>query len=356
MSSPPGRRGNGLPAAEWGALVDLDPRLSQTMLERLAAAEVAAYVEPASGVDPTLRAAVLPERPLDRLYVDPARAETARSVVSAEVADLDGPDGTHGLVRPVPRGAAGRVLTPPLLPAQPTRPSSPRRPSGPRADGPGDPGSGARRSAAQDDEAFAAIVARWDDSGPSGAVPRWPVTEDLDEPSGRGASSSSRALPPPAGPGQASGDAPAPGATDDLPTDAAGGQLRRRRSDPPDTPTNTPADTPPATPPGTPADATAAPPRDPLPGLPAWVEPAALDDDGHYEPPPPPPVPRLRARTVLAVLSVVLGVLVLLVPGRLGLVTDGSSTLIGLLLLGGGAGALVSWVRDSSGPDDGAVV
>ncbi|MGZ6791966.1 MAG: hypothetical protein ACXVFV_03355, partial [Mycobacteriales bacterium] len=86
--APDGRRDNGLPAAEWGALVDVDPRLSEALLDSLAAEGVPAYVEPARDLDASTRAAVLPKRPLDRLWVDPAQADVARAVVTGEVADL----------------------------------------------------------------------------------------------------------------------------------------------------------------------------------------------------------------------------------------------------------------------------
>ena len=58
------RRGNGLQAADWGALVDLDPRLSEALLTRLAEAGVAAYVEPALDADHFTRASAHPDRPL----------------------------------------------------------------------------------------------------------------------------------------------------------------------------------------------------------------------------------------------------------------------------------------------------
>ncbi|MDP9435165.1 MAG: hypothetical protein M3P93_08240, partial [Actinomycetota bacterium] len=92
----PGRRSNGLPAADWGALVDVDPRLADGLLNSLAAAGVPAYVEPASASDPFSRAP-LPNRPLDRLWVDPGRAERAREVVADQVRDLPGAD-AGGLV------------------------------------------------------------------------------------------------------------------------------------------------------------------------------------------------------------------------------------------------------------------
>ncbi|CAA9240994.1 MAG: hypothetical protein AVDCRST_MAG54-1500, partial [uncultured Actinomycetospora sp.] len=85
-----------------------------------------------------------------------------------------------------------------------------------------------------------------------------------------------------------------------------------------------------------------------------WEEPPGLDD-GHYVPPPPPPVPRVRLRTAAALLSVLLGLVVLFALEP----RDPAVRALGLVLLAGGAGALVWWMRDSapgSGPDDGAVV
>lgn len=286
---PDGRRDNGLPSAEWGALVDLDPRLSSALLDSLAAEGVAAFVEPARDVDSYTRASVLPKRPLDRLWVNPALADLARGVVTSEVADLtallaeEDPGATaHGLVRPVPRTAATRVLSPPELPG-PAETSSPDVPL--------------RESAAAptDDELFQQIVAGYSLDA-ADEVPRWPVSEDLDGPS--------TAVP----------DEPA-----------------RRRSDP-----------------------------DASDGLPAWVEPAALADEGHYQPPPAPKVPRPRLRTVLALAMVLFGLAVLFAPTLVGLDDSTIWVLLGLLLTGGGAALLVAWMRDApsagSGPDDGAVV
>jgi hypothetical protein len=101
-SDPASRRDNGLVAAEWAALVDLDPRLSADLLSRLAEAGVAAYVEPVA----------LPA--LDRLWVDPERADAARTVVSALHAGLD-PADDPGRIRPVPDDDALRALAPPQL-------------------------------------------------------------------------------------------------------------------------------------------------------------------------------------------------------------------------------------------------
>ena len=312
-----GRRDNGLPSAEWGALVDLDPRLSEALLDSLAAEGVAAFVEPARDTDAYTRATVLPKRPLDRLWVDPSRADLARGVVTSEVADLTAllaeqePGATaYGLVRPVPRNCATRVLPPPELPgppepvgALPALPISQASEPAGRAD--------AAPAPLSDDELFRQIVEGFTlDS--DDRVPRWPVAEDLD---------------PPSGPtGLADGPSHRP-YTDGAP--------RRRRSDPP-------ADAPGAVQP-----------------LPSWVEPEALADEGHFQPPPAPKVPRLRPRTGLALLTLLLGLLVLFAPFQIGLDDSGISTVLGLLLTGGGAGLLVAWMRDAprdSGPEDGAVV
>lgn len=164
LPPPPGRRTNGLQASEWGALLDLDPRLSPGLLDRLAAAGVAAYVEPAAGrTDGFSRATVLPPRPLDRLWVDVVRAEAARTVVGAEVADLtallaeeDPSANAAGLVSEVPRGSAGKVLAPPPLPQPPSR------------------------AARNDDDEFRRIVEGFT-TGPAGPVAPWPAQEDVDE-------------------------------------------------------------------------------------------------------------------------------------------------------------------------------
>lgn len=158
-----GRRGNGLTAAEWGALVDVDPRLSEQLLDRLAVAGVAAHVEPAgSTTDPVSRAGTLPPRPLDRLWVDVARADDARAVVEAQAEEVVAtlPDGgrVEQFLHAVPRGSSGRVLKPP-----------------PRLTAPPPP-------AADPDAAWREIVAGYEKASDA-PVPPWPVQEDVpDEP------------------------------------------------------------------------------------------------------------------------------------------------------------------------------
>jgi len=306
----PGRRGNGLPSGAWGALVDLDPRLSEALLASLATAGVAAYVEPAGGLEAFSRAASLPDRPLDRLFVDPLHADAARRVVGAEVADLTQllaelePGATaHGFVRPVPRTAATRVLSPPVLPEP--GPSAPVAAAPASADAaPASADVPAEPAADDPDAAWKQIVEGFGREAEH-PVPPWPVSEDVDPPAGRTL----------------------------FPTrPERSGERRRRRSD------------------------------DPEGELPDWVEPEALDDDGHYVPPPPPPVPRVHPRTVAGVVAILLGLLLLFVPSVVGVfqLSPGGVFLLGLVGVVGGAATVVLQMRDApptdSGPDDGAVV
>lgn len=98
-------------------------------------------------------------------------------------------------------------------------------------------------------------------------------------------------------------------------------------------------------------------PEPPEGALPGWVEPAPVEDDNHYVPPPPPPAPRLRPRTLAAAGAVLLGIVLLFAPALLDVAPGAGTSFLGILLTGGGAGALVYWMRDTPGPpDDGAVV
>jgi hypothetical protein len=176
------------------------------------------------------------------------------------------------------------------------RPDEPVGPQDPG--GPDDPADAEPTGPAPDpDAAFRAIVAGFGRPSDS-PVPPWPVEEDVDEP-------------------------------------------RRRAS-----------------------DQAPQPPRGPLPppppgDLPGWVEPAALEDGHHYVPPPPPPAPRARPRTLAAAAAIALGVVLLFAPSLLDVAPGPGTSFLGMLLTGGGAGALVYWMRDApghEGPDDGAVV
>lgn len=157
----------------------------------------------------------------------------------------------------------------------------------------------------EQDEAFRRIVAGFD-QGATEPVPRWPVSEDLTEP-----------------------DNTEPGETE----------------------------------PGTsPTGHSTAAPR-PDDGLPGWLEPEALpaepETESHFVPPAAPRLPRPQLRTVASTCMLLLGLVALFAPYRLGLDSSGSIVL-GMLLTAGGAVMLVNGVRDDpdvdEDPDAGAVV
>ena len=84
MSSPRrgrGRRDNGLDAALWSPLRDVDPRVGEHLLDVLREAGIAAYLEPATDVGPYTRTVFLPSPPTDRLFVDRARVREGRELV-----------------------------------------------------------------------------------------------------------------------------------------------------------------------------------------------------------------------------------------------------------------------------------
>jgi hypothetical protein len=227
-----GRRDNGLDAALWSPLRDVDPRVGEHLLALLEAAGIAAYLEPSADVGEYTRTVFLPSPPLDRLFVDRARRSEARRIVDEHVPPADGR--TPGRTAPEPA-----ALRP-------------------------DP----RRNLDEDAE-WARIVASFEEEH---GRPVAPV-----EPS----------------------DAPPP----------------------------------------------------------APHEPAILDrPDEHFEPPPPPPLPVPAPSSLYAALLVVAGLLLLGVPGVVGLSAD-LGLLLGVASIAGGAVMLVSRMRDRSDDgDDGAVV
>jgi hypothetical protein len=76
-----GRLDNGLDAALWSPLSDVDPRIGEHLLDLLHAVGIAAYLEPSANVEPYTRSVTLPSPPSDRLFVDRARRAEARVVV-----------------------------------------------------------------------------------------------------------------------------------------------------------------------------------------------------------------------------------------------------------------------------------
>jgi hypothetical protein len=77
-----GRRNNGLDARAFTAVGDLDPRIGEHLLDVLAIAGIAAYLQPSSDFNPIVRSTTLPSRPTDRLWVDSEHTEDAKALIT----------------------------------------------------------------------------------------------------------------------------------------------------------------------------------------------------------------------------------------------------------------------------------
>lgn len=331
-----GRRDNGLDAAAYVPLLDVDPRVGEHLLDVLGTAGVPAYLEPSADIEPYTRAYALPSPPTDRLYVDRERRSEARRIVDAENPDKRGGDAepSHGLSnadeerawqeiiaafdapsapnrplrRPVadppdppsaadPGGLGGATrYSPPGTSAEPDEAPGPDEPAGPGGE-PGGPGARGGRHRARDEG-----EADWAD------LPAWPA-DPADE--------------RPRLPGRAAArDAGVP-TGEDLDAAAAARQAAEERD----------------------------------------AEELEVDgppelDEGHFEPPPPPPVPRPSKRTVVGLLLIGLALLLFIAPGVVGL-DDATGFTLGIVSVLGGGVVLVLGLRDTradDGPDDGAVV
>lgn len=87
-----GRRDNGLDAAEYAVVGDVDPRVGEHLLDVLAAGGIAAYLQPSADLNPVTRTTTVPARPTDRLYVDRSHLATAKDYLS-QLADESLPEG-----------------------------------------------------------------------------------------------------------------------------------------------------------------------------------------------------------------------------------------------------------------------
>ncbi|MDL5156855.1 hypothetical protein [Actinomycetospora termitidis] len=193
--------------------------------------------------------------------------------------------------------------------------SSPDPEDSTRRDESGSGSAGARRFELPDDvdAAFADIVADWASTG----APRWPeAPDDLDGPS----SGLGVATPPQ---GQ-------PAAHPERPVD--------------DLFSSPPAD--PAPEPPRPA-----PPMTPAAQQPHRPHPPARPEDEHFVPPEPPPLPRIGMSSLFGLLLLVVGVVLLALPGLVGGIA-GLGIVPGLLAMAAGLGWLVVGMRRPSGSDD----
>jgi len=98
-----GRMDNGLDAALWTPLRDVDPGVGEHLLDLLREAGIAAYLEPAADISPYTRTVFLPSPPADRLFVDRARGTEARALVDSNADE-------HPRPQPVERGHLRRDL------------------------------------------------------------------------------------------------------------------------------------------------------------------------------------------------------------------------------------------------------
>jgi hypothetical protein len=171
-------RDNGLTAASYAPLADIDPRLTASLLEALREVGVAAYVVSASSRASLGWHVDAPYRPVDRLYVDAGAAARAQEVLKAALPPAESqarPSApvsdwfARGDVGPVPHPQVGSDETSDRT--EPTQEAVP--PAGEAGSGPPDL-----------DSAWQQIVAGFD-STPADSVPRWPADEDLRDESTR---------------------------------------------------------------------------------------------------------------------------------------------------------------------------
>lgn len=131
-------RSNGLSAARYTPLVDLEPHFADALLEALRQEGVAAYAAPSPGRRGPYLDIQLPDRPTDRVFVDSTEHALARQVL-----------------RELPELAEASPAGTPTLP-EPPRPLL---------------------SDAESEAAWRAIVAGYSSTS-SDPVPPWPVAED----------------------------------------------------------------------------------------------------------------------------------------------------------------------------------
>jgi hypothetical protein len=90
----PGRRDNGLVAAEYAVAGDVDPRLGEHLLDVLALDGIAAYLRPSTDLHPVTRTTTLPAIPTDRLFVDRVHLDAARGYIEQLRGDEQPIDGS----------------------------------------------------------------------------------------------------------------------------------------------------------------------------------------------------------------------------------------------------------------------
>lgn len=90
-----GRRDNGLDARDFVPLIDVDPRVGEHLLDVLALAGIAAYLQPSSDLNPIVQSTTLPSRPTDRLWADRRYANEARNLLAQHEHEVAGTVDEH---------------------------------------------------------------------------------------------------------------------------------------------------------------------------------------------------------------------------------------------------------------------
>jgi hypothetical protein len=408
-----GRRDNGLDAAAFVPLVDVDPRVGEHLLDVLASAGVPAFLEPSADVEPYTRALSLPSPPTDRLWVDRTQRREAREIVDAETPHGTRPEPvprddepSHGLTDADEERAWRDIVSAWEAPAvEPVRPSRPRPPA-PDPDGPPvpdrpddadaagatDPGGPGRRG--PDDPRGGRPGTA--DAGPAGTGGQRRGGPGAGDPRGTGAGDprGTGAAGPDESGGWRGGGSDDLGGGPDRPdghrpagdgADLSGGRRtdvpRGSRWRGPESPEGTEGaerlDGPGGPGPrGKRGKHSADPPRrrwfrrrrtDQITGTDLdraaeararaaedaedlWLDGPPSYDEGHFEPPPPPPVPRPSRQAILGVLVIFFGIFLLAAPGVVGL-DDRTGLTFGVAAVLGGGALLVLRLRETRSDD-----
>lgn len=321
-----GRRDNGLVAAEYAVVGDVDPRIGEHLLDVLGSSGIAAYLQPASDLHPVTRTTTLPSRPTDRLFADREHLGTAREYLDLLVEEQ----------RQDEARTSGADFGEYPSTGRPGRSSV-------------DP------TAEEIDAVFANIIAAYDiPTDP--AARSWPLAEELptaerhperrrtDRPSRPSGESEPPTGPQPAHP-QGHAQGPDKGAhPPDGPLESSSQSERPSPSlDEPSlidrpSPLNEPSL---------------------LDGLDTFGAGLSDEEEG-YQPPPPPPLPRLASTTIAAIVAIVAGLALFIWPALLPL-RQTVAMFLGFSLVCGGFAALVLRMRsgedeEDDDPDDGAKV
>jgi len=168
-----GRRDNGLVAAEYAPVGDVDPRVGEHLLDVLALEGIAAYLRPSSDLHPVTRSTLLPKRPTDRLYVDRAHVGTARAYVARLAREERESEARESEARAAEAWAAEQTRS--------ARTVEARTDAAPGDEAAPAPRSAPDPSADEVDRAFAEIVAGWSRTAAAPKQPR------IDEHSGEAA-------------------------------------------------------------------------------------------------------------------------------------------------------------------------